>query len=119
VAKGSKGMLETYGGVFVAVVLVLFAVEMTVLVAMLRAGFAVGPLVSWLNDTVGLDASGVLGAAGTFGVAYAITRVLKPFQLLLAGVLTPPVAALWGRMRGNVAAQVPSAPSTPPQDPTP
>ena len=114
-AKGSKGMLETYGGVFVAVVLVLFAVEMTVLVTMLRAGFAVGPLVAWLNDTVGLDASGVLGAAGTFGVAYAITRVLKPFQLVLAGILTPPVAAVWARMKGGAQ----GAADATPKDPTP
>lgn len=85
-------LMEEYGAIAIGVTLTLFAVEMVTLVALLRAGVDFGPFVAWVNNTLGLDASGVLEAAGTVGIAYAITRVLKPFQIMLVLVLTPVVA---------------------------
>lgn len=93
--KGWGAVLEEYGTIAVVVILVLFAIEMTVLVILLRAGVDFSPFVAWVQATFGWDVSGVLDAAGTFGIAYAITRVLKPLQLALAAVLTPIVARWW------------------------
>lgn len=92
-----KGMLERYGGVFVGVVMFLFVVEMAVIMTALRNGVDFGPVVAWCQNTLGLDASYVLESAGTLGVAYAITRLLKPFQLMAAAALTPIVARQLGR----------------------
>lgn len=93
--KGWGAVLEEYGTIALVVILVLFAIEMTVLVILLRAGVDFEPFVAWVQATFGWDVSGVLNAAGTLGIAYAITRVLKPFQLALAAVLTPIVATWW------------------------
>ena len=85
-------LMEEYGAIAIGVTLTLFAIEMVTLVALLRAGVDFGPFVAWVNNTLGWDASGVLEAAGTVGIAYAITRALKPLQIMLVLVLTPIVA---------------------------
>lgn len=95
----NKDLLERYGMVAVGVILVLFVIEMTVLVTLLRMGVDFGPFLAWVSARIGIDVSGVLDAAGTFGVAYAITRVLKPFQLALAALLTPPIATWLGHVQ--------------------
>jgi hypothetical protein len=104
--RGSStlALLETYGMVAVAVVLLLFVAEMAVLVTLLRAGVDLEPMVATVGGWFGADTSGLLSTAGTFVVAYAITRLLKPFQLALAVVLTPPAHALWMRARHGAAA---------------
>lgn len=94
---GWRAVLEEYGTIAVVVILVLFAIEMVVLVTLLRMGVDFQPFIDWVQGTFGWDVSGVLDAAGTFGIAYAITRVLKPFQLALAAVLVPIVARFWHR----------------------
>ena len=88
-------MMEEYGPIALAVVLGLFAVEMVVIVSLLRMGVDFGPFVAWVEATLGWDVRGVVEAAGTVGVAYAITRLLKPLQLAVALVLTPIVARWW------------------------
>lgn len=89
--------LERYGLWFAGTVLVLFVLEMTVITLALQRGVDVKPWIGWIHDTFGVDAGGVWDAAGPLAVAYAITRVLKPFQLALAAVLTPMVARLGRR----------------------
>lgn len=91
----SREMMEEFGLIFVGVVMSLFVIEMTVLVTMISMGVDLGPFATWVQSTFGWDISGVLEAAGTIGVAYAITRILKPFQLGLAFVLTPIVGRIW------------------------
>jgi hypothetical protein len=103
-----KGMLERYGGVFVGVVMFLFVIEMAVIMTALRNGVDFGPVVAWCQNTLGLDASYVLESAGTLGVAYAITRLLKPFQLMAAAALTPIVARQLGRDAAEPAAVAPA-----------
>jgi len=97
----NKDRLERYGMVAVGVIVVLFVLETTVLVTLLRMGVDFGPFLGWVSGAIGLDVSGVVEAAGTFGVAYAITRVLKPFQLALAALLTPPLASWLGHTHGE------------------
>lgn len=91
----ATAMMERYGMVAVGVVMALFVTEMVVLVTLLRFGVDMAPLVAWFQDTFGWDTSGILESAGTVVVAYAITRLLKPFQLALAFALTPVVARWW------------------------
>lgn len=101
---GFTETLEEYGGVFIGVVLFLFVIEMSVMVSLLRWGVDFGPVVAWVQNTLGWDASGVLESAGTIGVAYAITRLFKPFQLALAMALTPWVAKRIGKDKKKAAA---------------
>lgn len=94
-----KEQLERFGLIAVLVGLSLFVIEMTVLVSLIRAGVDLRPFLDTVSGWIGVDASGILDAAGTFGIAYAITRLLKPFQIAATVVLTPPVAAIWWRIR--------------------
>lgn len=94
--KRNKDLIEQYGMVAVGTTLGLFAVEMIVLVALLRAGVDLEPMLLWLGTNLGADVSGILAGAGTVGIAYAITRVLKPLQIVAVIMLTPLVAKLAG-----------------------
>ncbi len=114
---GTLALLETYGMVAVAVVLMLFVVEMAVLVTLLSAGVDLEPMVATVGRWFGADTSGLLSTAGTFVVAYAITRLLKPFQLALAVVLTPPAHALWMRARHGAPAAPARADAAPAGEP--
>lgn len=110
---GFSQTLEEYGGVFIGVVLFLFVIEMSLMVSLLRWGVDFGPLVAWVQNTLGWDASGVLESAGTIGVAYAITRLFKPFQLALAVALTPWVAKRIGQDKTAAAAKKAAAATSP------
>ncbi len=102
-----KEQIERYGGVAVAVIFGLFLAEMVVLVGLLRLGVDLTPFVSAVASWTGVDLSGVMEAAGTIGIAYAITRILKPFQLLVAAILTPPIAAALGKDPGPALDEAP------------
>lgn len=97
-----KDMVERYGMVAVGVILALFVLEMAVIVTLLRMGVDFQPFLQGVSSSIGIDVSGVFDAAGTFGIAYAITRVLKPFQLGLAAILTPPIATWLGHAQEEV-----------------
>jgi hypothetical protein len=97
----SREMLETYGFTFVGVLMGLFVTEMVVLVTLIQFGVDLAPFAAWFHTTFGWDVSGILEVAGAVGVAYAITRLLKPFQIALAFVLTPIVARAWSGGSSN------------------
>ena len=106
--------LELYGKATLVTILVLFAIEMAVLVPLLRFGMDISPMTTWIDSTFGSSLTAVCGAylllilcnsfyyvqekgqptswGMAFAVAYGITRATKPIQLMLAGVLTPIVA---------------------------
>lgn len=110
-----REMLEAYGWVLVGTTMATTVLEMAFFVTALRYGVDLEPFLRWAGGLFGVDGVAVLGTAGTFGVAYAITRLLKPFQLALVVVLTPFVARLFG-VRPKAAAEPPRNPSdTPPQ----
>lgn len=88
----NRKLIETYGLIAVFTGLGLFVIEMVVIVALLKAGVDMQPAVDTIAGWFGWDGSGVLEAAGTVGVAYAITRILKPLQLIATALLTPVVA---------------------------
>jgi hypothetical protein len=94
-------LLERYGTAAVVTILVLFAVEMAVLVPLLRYGVDVTPLTAWIARTFGVDVGPAAGEPVSWwvalGVAYAITRAIKPLQLALAAGLTPITARLLDR----------------------
>lgn len=89
-------LLERYGTAAVITILGLFALEMIVLVPLVRFGVDLGPLTRWLQATFGVAVATEPGAPVSWwlsaGVAYAITRPLKPIQLAVAALLTPLVA---------------------------
>jgi hypothetical protein len=92
-----KELVEEYGFIAVGIILVLFAIEMVVLISLLEAGVDLAPFTQWFDGLTGWNLSATLEVAGTWAIAYAITRVLKPFQLAVAFVLTPIVANLLGK----------------------
>lgn len=107
----TMAMLERYGAVAVGVIFALFVIEMVVIVLLLRVGVDFDPFLVWISETSGVDVGGVAEAAGTLGVAYAITRLLKPFQIAVALILTPPIAGFVARWQGE-----PSHPASPPSE---
>lgn len=89
-------LLETYGGAAVVTFLGLLALEMVILTPLVHYGVDLSPLFDWLQRTVGWapDTSGEGGQSWfiSMGIAYAITRGLKPLQIAAALVLIPVVA---------------------------
>ena len=87
-----EALVREYGMIAVVTFFSLTVIEIAVIMAMLSAGVDIQPLVVWIQDWFGWDASGLMETAGYFGIAYAITRVLKPLQFAATFVLTPLVA---------------------------
>ena len=85
-------LIEEYGFIAFGVLISLTVIEIVVIMALLRAGVDLQPLVDLIERWFGLDASGAMETAGYFGIAYALTRFLKPFQFAATLVLTPIVA---------------------------
>lgn len=94
-------LLERYGTAAVVTILALFAVEMVVLVPLVRFGVDLSPLTSWIARTFGVNVGASAGEPVSWwvalGVAYALTRAVKPLQLALAAVITPFTARLIAR----------------------
>lgn len=97
----SRAMMEHYGFIFVGTILVLFFIEMTVLISLLEAGVDLEPAMKTLDSWTGWETAGLLSTAGTWAIAYAITRVLKPAQLVVAFAITPVVGGIIQRVRGE------------------
>ncbi len=109
-------LMELYGGVALGVSLLLFALEMAVLVTLLKVGVDITPLTDWLASTFGWQIDEGAQSASAWPIAYGITRLLKPFQIGATVVLTPPVASVVDRFRGRAAPepepdQAPAAPA--------
>jgi len=103
--KTSKtaAMIEAWGGVFIGVMLSIFAVEMLVLITLIERGVPMDSLVHWLVGALpfgwgeSYDVESLLQTAGSVGLAYAITRLMKPFSLALTFFLTPIVGKALGK----------------------
>ena len=98
-----QALLQEYGVIAAVVFFSLTAIEIAVIMAMLSAGMDLQPLVDWIMSWTGWDASGALETAGYFGIAYALTRFLKPFQFAATFVLTPIVARMWNGAPADTA----------------
>lgn len=100
-AEVPPSLLERYGTAAVVTILALFGVEMAVLVPLVRYGVDVTPLTGWIARTFGVDVGPAAGEPVSWwvalGVAYAITRAMKPLQLAVAAGLTPITARLLDR----------------------
>lgn len=66
---------------------------------------------------VGLDGSELAEKAGTVTVAYAATKVIQPFRILLTLALVPPIGNWW---KGRKGAELPdnAAPTSPTEPPS-
>lgn len=93
-ADRGRAVIEEYGMVFVGVTLAVFAVEMIALVTVISFGVDIEPVLAWIRNTLGWDIGENAQTAGTFALAYAITRVVKPLTFAFTLVLTPVVANL-------------------------
>lgn len=90
-------LMEKYSSAALITLLAIFAIEMVVFVALLQRGVDLQPMMSWFQDTLGVDVSWIQGKTGTIAVAYALTRLTKPITLPLVAVLTPFVARVMGK----------------------
>jgi hypothetical protein len=81
-------LLKEYGAVAVVLYLVIFALVL--------GG-------TWFALKAGWTPASASGKAGTFAAAYIITKITQPLRIGATVVLTPLVAKLYDRIRGNTA----------------
>ncbi len=93
-------LMETYGPAVLVTTLSIFAIEMTVLVALLKNGVDMEPMIAFLDGMPLISREILTGTTGTIALAYALSRLLKPITFPLVLFLTPGVARLMGRGAG-------------------
>jgi hypothetical protein len=81
-----KSMLEQYGRVAIATYFVIFALSII--------GFAIA-------IQLGVKVEGTAGTAGLLGAAWVATKVIQPLRIIGTLALTPIIAKLLERWRGN------------------
>ena len=91
-----KSLLAEYGSLAIVTWFVIWGLTL--------AGFA-------LAFSAGVDVMGVSSGAGVFGAAYVATQLTKPLRIAGTLALTPIVAAVLRKLRGNkqTGAQPPAA----------
>lgn len=87
--KKLQAMIAEYGPIALVVWLVIFAIVFVVSYFAIRAG--------WSPKTA-------TGKGGTVLIAWLVTKVTEPFRFGATVVLTPIVAKLYRRMRGQTPA---------------
>jgi hypothetical protein len=105
--NAGPSFLERWGPAAVVTLLSLFALELAILTPAIRFGVDVGPIVRWINATFGAAITVDGGQPSwwlSLGLAYAITRGLKPVQLGVAAVLTPIVGRWIGAVPSDAKA---------------
>jgi hypothetical protein len=102
VRKTLKQIASEYGGVAVAVYLVIFALVL---------------LGTWAAIHLGWNPRGVRGGVGTFTAAYLATKLTQPLRIAATLALTPVVARVLGR--GPMPADTPEAGALAPEPESP
>lgn len=80
--KTLKQVMAEYGGVALAVYLVIFVVVL---------------LGSWAAIRLGWSPDGAAGSAGTLAAAYVVTKLTQPLRIIATLALTPLVARVHAR----------------------
>lgn len=95
-----NALIERYGAAVLVTTLTVFAIEMTVLIALLKNGVDMEPMIAFLDGLPLVSREWISGTTGTVALAYALSRLLKPFTFPLVLFLTPGVARVMGRGTG-------------------